>query len=48
MEHFFPISEELAFIDFEYGAFNYEAFEIGNHFDEYAGEWLLYDAVHPG
>jgi len=25
------------FIDFEYGAYNYEAYEIGNHFCEYAG-----------
>ncbi|KAI0236353.1 Ethanolamine kinase 1 [Lamellibrachia satsuma] len=27
----------LGFIDFEYGAFNYEAYDIGNHFAEYAG-----------
>ncbi|KAI0236355.1 Ethanolamine kinase 1, partial [Lamellibrachia satsuma] len=27
----------LGFIDFEYGAFNYEAFDIGSHFVEYAG-----------
>jgi len=32
-----PVSGVLVFIDFEYGAYNYEAFDIGNHFAEYAG-----------
>ncbi|XP_044464738.1 probable ethanolamine kinase [Mangifera indica] len=29
--------EELYFIDFEYGSYNYRGFDIGNHFNEYAG-----------
>nr|CAH7756816.1 unnamed protein product [Callosobruchus chinensis] len=29
--------KEVCFIDFEYAAFNYQAFDIGNHFAEYAG-----------
>jgi len=27
----------ICFIDYEYGAFNYEAFDVGNHFCEWAG-----------
>lgn len=26
------------FIDYEYAAYNYQAFDIGNHFTEFAGE----------
>ena len=37
----FPLSGLLGFIDFEYGAFNYEAYDIGNHFAEYAGNVLI-------
>ena len=33
----FPVSGVLAFIDFEYAGFNYEGFEIGNHFAQYVG-----------
>jgi ethanolamine kinase len=29
--------EEVAFIDYEYGAFNYRSFDVANHFCEYAG-----------
>ncbi|XP_057500655.1 probable ethanolamine kinase [Actinidia eriantha] len=29
--------EKLFFIDFEYGSYNYRGFDIGNHFNEYAG-----------
>ncbi|KAG9152910.1 hypothetical protein Leryth_012531 [Lithospermum erythrorhizon] len=29
--------EKLYFIDFEYGCYNYRGFDIGNHFNEYAG-----------
>ncbi|XP_061992538.1 probable ethanolamine kinase [Rosa rugosa] len=29
--------EKLYFIDFEYGSYNYRGFDIGNHFNEYAG-----------
>lgn len=28
---------KLYFIDFEYGSYNYRGFDIGNHFNEYAG-----------
>ncbi|MBA0848028.1 hypothetical protein Goshw_027082 [Gossypium schwendimanii] len=31
------ISEKLYLIDFEYGSYNYRGFDIGNHFNEYAG-----------
>lgn len=30
-------SGKLYFIDFEYGSYNYRGFDIGNHFNEYAG-----------
>lgn len=30
-------SDRLYFIDFEYGSYNYRGFDIGNHFNEYAG-----------
>lgn len=29
--------DKLYFIDFEYGSYNYRGFDIGNHFNEYAG-----------
>ncbi|GAV63284.1 Choline_kinase domain-containing protein, partial [Cephalotus follicularis] len=29
--------EELYLIDFEYGSYNYRGYDIGNHFNEYAG-----------
>ncbi|XP_039039612.1 probable ethanolamine kinase [Hibiscus syriacus] len=29
--------EKLYFIDFEYGSYNYRGYDIGNHFNEYAG-----------
>ncbi|XVE98306.1 hypothetical protein REPUB_Repub03eG0094300 [Reevesia pubescens] len=29
--------DTLYFIDFEYGSYNYRGFDIGNHFNEYAG-----------
>ncbi|KAM7268790.1 hypothetical protein ACFE04_010956 [Oxalis oulophora] len=29
--------EKLYIIDFEYGSYNYRGFDIGNHFNEYAG-----------
>ena len=31
------LPEKLYFIDFEYGSYNYRGFDIGNHFNEYAG-----------
>jgi len=30
-------AEKVSFIDFEYVGYNYQAFDIGNHFCEYAG-----------
>jgi len=30
--------EKVSFIDFEYVGYNYQAFDIANHFCEYAGE----------
>ncbi|XP_071729516.1 probable ethanolamine kinase [Rutidosis leptorrhynchoides] len=30
--------EKLYFIDFEYASYNYRGFDIGNHFNEYAGK----------
>ncbi|GMN60886.1 hypothetical protein TIFTF001_029971 [Ficus carica] len=29
--------DKLYFIDFEYGSYNYRGYDIGNHFNEYAG-----------
>ncbi|KAK8535174.1 hypothetical protein V6N13_081313 [Hibiscus sabdariffa] len=37
--------EELYFIDFEYWSYNYRGYDIGNHFNEYAGydcDYILY------
>lgn len=31
--------ESVHFIDFEYCGFNHAAFDIGNHFCEFAGKW---------
>ena len=31
------ILDDVAFIDYEYGAFNYRSFDVANHFCEYAG-----------
>lgn len=32
---------KVIFIDFEYADYNYQAFDIGNHFAEFAGKWGL-------
>lgn len=32
-----PESKDVAFIDYEYGSFNYRSFDIANHFCEFAG-----------
>ncbi|CAB4001462.1 ethanolamine kinase 1 [Paramuricea clavata] len=29
--------DDVSFIDYEYGAYNYSAFDIGNHFNEFGG-----------
>lgn len=34
------INEKITFIDYEYAACNYQAFDIGNHFAEFAGTVL--------
>lgn len=31
------VAGEVQIIDFEYGAFTFAAFDLGNHFNEYAG-----------
>jgi thiamine kinase-like enzyme len=31
-------ADEVSFIDYEYGAYNFSAFDIGNHFNEFGGE----------
>jgi thiamine kinase-like enzyme len=31
---------EVTFIDYEYAAYNHQAFDIGNHFNEFAGMLL--------
>lgn len=32
----------VTFIDFEYTAYNYQAFDIANHFAEFAGEIFIF------
>lgn len=32
--------ESVVFIDYEYTAFNYQAFDIANHFTEFAGNYV--------
>lgn len=34
----------MKFIDYEYADYNYQAFDIGNHFNEFAGERRNRDA----
>lgn len=34
-----PKRESVVFIDYEYTAFNYQAFDIANHFAEFAGNY---------
>lgn len=33
------LSGHVRFIDYEYSSYNYQAFDIGNHFNEFAGLW---------
>lgn len=35
----------VTFIDYEYASCNYQAFDIGNHFSEYAGKKLHQQSV---
>jgi thiamine kinase-like enzyme len=39
------ITERVHFIDFEYVAYNYQAFDIANHFCEYAGMRATHSAA---
>lgn len=32
----------VTFIDYEYASYNYQAFDIGNHFDEFAGNYRFF------
>ncbi|GMH39128.1 hypothetical protein BSKO_07026 [Bryopsis sp. KO-2023] len=44
-EGFDEASSPMNFIDFEYGTYSYRGFDLGNHFNEYAGfdcDWSLY------
>jgi ethanolamine kinase len=34
--------KSIAFIDYEYAAYNHQAFDIGNHFNEFAGKDIIY------
>lgn len=48
----FFLSGFVRFIDFEYADFNYQAYDIGNHFNEFAGGFdaLIFDkgdCTHP-
>lgn len=31
----------ISFIDYEYSAYNYQAYDIANHFNEFVGEYLI-------
>lgn len=39
-----PLPGTVKFIDYEYADYNYQAFDIGNHFNEFAGERQNQDA----
>ncbi len=41
------ILEDLRFVDFEYGGINYFAYDIANHFNEYAGGTAVEDNSTP-
>lgn len=32
---------KISFIDYEYASYNYQAFDIANHFNEFVGKFLL-------
>lgn len=45
---FNPETKDVAFIDYEYGSFNYRSFDIANHFCEFGGfdcDYSLYPSV---
>jgi Predicted choline kinase involved in LPS biosynthesis len=37
--------DKVTFIDYEYAGVNYQAFDIANHFDEFAGEYTYFCEV---
>lgn len=39
--------DDVAFIDYEYGAQNYRGFDLGNHFCEYAGFECEFEEYYP-
>lgn len=41
------LSDQLFFIDFEYSAFNFQSFDIANHFCEYAGQDPFEHELYP-
>ena len=36
------LPDAINFVDFEYAGLNYQAYDIANHFNEYAGELFIY------
>ena len=38
-----PVNEQVYFIDFEYSAFNFQSFDLANHFCEYSGMQLPFE-----
>uniref|UniRef100_A0A667XAZ2 ethanolamine kinase n=1 Tax=Myripristis murdjan TaxID=586833 RepID=A0A667XAZ2_9TELE len=43
-----PLSGMVKFIDYEYADYNYQAFDIGNHFNEFAGVNDVDYSLYPG
>lgn len=43
----FCLTGHVRFIDYEYAGYNYQAFDIGNHFNEFAGEGALLCGLCP-
>uniref|UniRef100_A0A1B6CIE0 ethanolamine kinase n=2 Tax=Clastoptera arizonana TaxID=38151 RepID=A0A1B6CIE0_9HEMI len=39
--------DSVTFIDYEYASYNYQAFDIGNHFDEFAGVATVDYSLYP-
>lgn len=41
----FLLTGHVRFIDYEYAGYNYQAFDIGNHFNEFAGRGIALTSV---
>lgn len=39
------LAGHVRFIDYEYAGYNYQAFDIGNHFNEFAGRGVMLTSV---